>query len=216
MSYREEIYKNALKQIEKIYIDSKYNPNVDLYRSFDILNSVSDGQFASKEWLVENLKPFINHFELRNIAVLGGWYGLTGIILRQYISEEVNIQNIDSEALTKEIGLSFIRNNPIYKNNFFVIDDAVNHIMDKKPNKYQIIINTSCEHMEPDDIQFILKSKGGRSMVCFQSNNYHSVQSHINTSNSLDDFINSLNLVDVYYAGKLESKDYERYMVIGI
>lgn len=215
MSYREEIYKNALQQIEKIYTKSKYDPHTDLYRSFDIMNSVNDSQFASKEWLVKNLEPFINHAELRNVAVLGSWYGLVGIILRQHILKEVIIRNVDSEALTAEIGFSFIKDNPIYKNNFFVIDDAVSHVMDN-PNKYQIIINTSCEHMEPDDIKFILKSKGGKSMVAFQSNNYDSVQSHINTHSSLDDFVNSLNLIDVYYAGKLESTDYERYMVIGV
>lgn len=215
MSYREEIYKNALKQIEEIYIKSKYDHNTDLYRIYDIINSLNDGQFESKEWLVKNLEPFINHGELHNIAVLGSWYGLAGIILRHHISEDVNIRNVDSEVLTKEIGSILVKNNPIYKNNFFEVDDAVNHIMGK-PNRYQIIINTSCEHMEPDDIKFILKSKGGKSMICFQSNNYDSVQSHINTHNSLDDFVNSLNLIDVYYAGKLESKDYERYMVIGV
>jgi hypothetical protein len=215
MSYREEVYKNALAQIEKIYIKSKYDPNVDLYRSFDIMNSLNDSQFESKEWLVKNLEPFINYLGLHNIAVLGSWYGLTGIILRHHIPEEVNICNVDSEPLTKEIGSSLIKNNSIYKNNFFVVDDAVNHIMNN-PDRYQIIINTSCEHMEPDDIQFILKSKGGKSMVCFQSNNYHSVQSHINTHDCLDDFVNSLNLIDVYYAGTLKSKEYERYMVIGV
>lgn len=215
MSYREEVYKNALKQIEKIYTKSKHDPHTDLYRSFDIMNSVNDSQFASKEWLVKSLEPFINHAELRNIAVLGSWYGLVGIILRHHILKEVNIRNVDFEPLAAEIGFSFVKDNPIYKNNFFVIDDAVNHVMDNS-NKYQIIINTSCEHMEPDDIKFILKSKGGKSMVAFQSNNYHSVQSHINTHNSLDDFVNSLNLIDVYYAGTLESKDYERYTVIGV
>lgn len=215
MSYREEIYKSALKQIEKIYMNSKYDPNTDLYRSFDIMNSVNDGQFESKEWLVKILVPFINQADRRSIAVLGSWYGLVGMILRHHISEDIIIRNIDSESLTAEIGYSFVKNNPIYKNNLFKIDDAVNHIMDK-PNQYQIIINTSCEHMEEEDIQFILKSKGGKSMVCFQSNNYDSVQSHVNTSKSLDEFVNSLNLVDVYYAGTLESKDYERYMVIGI
>jgi hypothetical protein len=216
MSYREEIYKNALKQIEKIYIESKYNPNADLYRSLDIMNSVSDGQFASKEWLVKNLDPFINHAELRNVAVLGSWYGLVGMILRHHISKDVSIVNIDSEELTKEIGFIFTRDNPIYKNNYYKIDDAVNHIMEAQPNAYQIIINTSCEHMEPDDIQFILKSKGGKSMVCFQSNNYDFVQSHVNTHKSLDDFANSLNLIDVYYAGTLRTNNYERYMVIGV
>lgn len=215
MNYKEHLYKNALSQVEKIYKESKYNPDVDLYRSFDIINSVNDNQISSKEWLVENLLPFVSQSELYNIAILGSWYGLLGIILRHHISEEVHIRNIDSDPESKNIGLNFIKDNETYRNNFFIISDAVNHVMEN-PNRYQVIINTSCEHMEPDDIQFILKSKGGNSMICFQSNNYHSVQSHINTHNSLDDFVNSLNLVDVYYAGVYKAKDYERYMVIGI
>ena len=85
MSYREEIYKSALKQIEKIYMNSKYDPNTDLYRSFDIMNSVNDGQFESKEWLVKILVPFINQADRRSIAVLGSWYGLVGMILRHHI-----------------------------------------------------------------------------------------------------------------------------------
>ena len=36
MNLRENIYKNALKALELIYRESKYNPEVDLYRSFDV------------------------------------------------------------------------------------------------------------------------------------------------------------------------------------
>ena len=70
--------------------------------------------------------------------------------------------------------------------------------------------------MEPDDVQLILKTKKKGTIVCFQSNNYNSVQSHINTHNSLDEFVEFLNLIDVYYAGTLKTEEYERYMVIGI
>ena len=216
MNYKENVYRIALQQIEKIYQDSKYDPNIDLYRSFDIINSVNDNQFASKEWLVNELSPYIQKDKhLYNIAILGSWYGLLGIILRHHISEDIIIRNIDSDPLSKEIGFKFIRADKIYRNNFFEIEDAINHIMER-PDRYQIIINTSCEHMEPDDVQLILKTKKKGTIVCFQSNNYNSVQSHINTHNSLDEFVEFLNLIDVYYAGTLKTEEYERYMVIGI
>jgi hypothetical protein len=215
MNYKEHLYKNALKQVEKIYLDSKHDPNVDLYRSFDIINSVNENQISSKEWLVENLKPFIKHKLLYNVAILGSWYGLLGIVLRHHVSEEVIIRNIDSDPASKEIGSKFVRDESIYRNNIFEIDDAVNHLLDK-PDRYQIIINTSCEHMEEEDVQLILQSKSKNTMICFQSNNYHSVQSHINTHNSLEEFEASLNLIDVYYSGVLKKENYERYMVIGL
>lgn len=215
MNYKEHLYKSALKQIEKIYSKSKYDSSIDLYRSFDIINSVNDNQLSSKEWLVEKLLPFIKHKELYNIAILGSWYGLTGIILRHNISQEVNIRNIDSDPISKEIGMTFTRDNSIYDNNFYEVDDAVDHMLEKS-DRYQIIINTSCEHMDPTDVQLILKSKAKGTLVCFQGNNYHSIQSHINTHNSLEEFVESLNLIDVYYSETHKTPEYERYMVIGI
>ena len=41
MTYLEIIYENALKLIGDIYIESKYNKDVDLYRSFDVINSLN-------------------------------------------------------------------------------------------------------------------------------------------------------------------------------
>jgi hypothetical protein len=215
MNYKEHMYKNALNQIEKIYKESKYDESIDLYRSFDIINSVNDNQVASKEWLVEKLMPFIKHDVLKRVAILGSWYGLLGMILRHHVSEDVIIRNIDSDPISKEIGHTFVRDNSIYRNNLFEVDDAVLYLTGKS-SMYQIIINTSCEHMEPEDIQFILRSKSKNSLICFQSNNYHSVQSHINTHNSLEEFEASLNLIDVYHSEVLKTNEYERYMVIGI
>ena len=57
MSYREQLFKNSLDVIEEIYNESKYNPKVDLYRSYDIINSVNDAQLSSKQWLVDQLVP---------------------------------------------------------------------------------------------------------------------------------------------------------------
>ena len=94
MSYRENLYKNALKIIEQIYQQSKYDPSVDLYRSFDVMNAVNDPQLDSKEWLVNNLLPFINkkrfwpdtNGELKDILVMGSWYSVIGMILKNHIN----------------------------------------------------------------------------------------------------------------------------------
>jgi hypothetical protein len=55
------------------------------------------------------------------------------------------------------------------------------------------------------------------AIVCFQGNNYHSIQSHINTSDSLDEFAKSLHLKTIIEKVELRSPggEYDRYMVIG-
>lgn len=220
MNYKEIIYKNALKEIEKIYIESKYDRSVDLYRSFDIMNSINDAQMDSKEWLVSELSKYLNDDylvePLRDIMVMGSWYGLTGILLRNYISEEVTIWNVDADPQCEEIHWELRQNISTCKNNKGITDDAINYFLDRT-DAFQLIINTSCEHMEPDDIRLITNSKDHNTMVCFQSNNYHKEPEHINTHDSLDSFVDSLDLVRVFYKGEMSpSEEYTRYMVIGI
>jgi len=73
MTFKETLYKNALKAIEEIYVKSKYDPNVDLYRSFDIMNSVNENQIKNKEWLVDTLLPYIDQDKLKHVVILGSW-----------------------------------------------------------------------------------------------------------------------------------------------
>lgn len=214
MSYKEDLYKNCLKVIEKLYKDSKYDSKVDLFRSFDIINSVNTNQMTSKEHLTNALVPELSNIKnLKHIAILGSWYGLLGIMLRQHISDEVYIDNIDSDPGTKQIGERLFNHD---RSDFFV-GDAVDHTIDRLKN-YQLIINTSCEHMEQEDIKLITQAKNKLAVICFQSNNYSSIDSHINCSNSLDEFVDGLDLVDIIHASTLviQPENYERYTVIGI
>lgn len=214
MTYKVSLYKNAMRVVEQIYNQSMYDPKVDLYRSLDIIQSLSDNQFNNKQWLVDNLVPHINELEVcDNIAILGSWYGLLSAMLRQHLYRPTLITNIDADPSSMEIGKQLLTE-PAYKNNKFIIDDAVNHYVEKK-HRYNVVINTSCEHMEPDDVKLLVKLKPKNTIICFQSNNYDSVQSHINTSTSLEEFVDHLDLFDVFYADKLVHDQYERYMVIG-
>lgn len=214
MNYKTELYKNALKAIEKIYTESMYDPNVDLFRSFDIINSLNDNQIASKEHLTKAIIPILKDIKnLKHIAILGSWYGLLGVMLRQHLNDDVHICNIDTDASTKEIGQLLFNHN---KNKFY-IDDAVDHMFSQGKNKYQLIINTSCEHMEQDDVLLMRYRKTDDAVICFQSNNYFAIDGHINCSNSLEEFVEGLKLNNILHASalKIEKNNYERYTVIG-
>ncbi len=216
MMYKEEVYKNSLEIIRQIYEESKYNPDMDLYRSLDVITATNDAQLASKEWLVNNLIKYLDTkhltFPLRDVLIMGSWYGLTGAVLRQYISDDIKIWNVDSDPLCADFGYKLNH----HENTIHVTDDAIEYYFDRA-DAFQLIINTSCEHMEQEDIRMILNSKPIDTIACFQSNNYHNEAEHINTHNSLDEFVDSLKLASVYYKGEMSpSEDYTRYMVIGI
>lgn len=213
MSYREILYKNAIDEIANIYERSKYDPDEDLFRSFDIINSVNENQFKSKEWLIKELLPHI-HDKVFNIAVLGSWYGLISFLLREKLEIDPHIHNVDSDPYTRNIAHKLLSDIP-NKKNHFVNENAEDWIIENI-QKCEIIINTSCEHMEPEDLKLITNMKKHKTIVCFQGNNYHKIQSHINTHNSLDEFVSSLDLTRVLYKGQLEINGYDRYMVIGI
>ena len=220
MNYREQLYKNALNTIEHIYNESKYNPDVDLYRSYDIINAVNDAQINSKQWLVDNLKPFLKDEYLpdglRDIIIMGAWYGVTGMLLREHINSDVKIWNIDSDPMCEVYGNNLQQNFSDYKNNLFHTEDALEYYFDRY-DAYQLIINTSCEHMDNEDLNLMLSMKPAKTLVCLQSNNFHKEPEHINTHNTVEEFIESLNLVRVFWSGTLKPSDeYERYMVIGV
>lgn len=211
----EQIYKNALEIIRNIYEESKYDKTVDLYRSIDLINSLSKYQIESKKLLVEQLVPFLNVEKIHNIAILGGWYGITSILLRDYISENIHIANVDIDPMSKTLGKILISSDSKYKYNKFYTEDALDFVLERYKN-IDVIINTSIEHMEQDDIKMILLKKRYDCITCFQGNNYHSVQSHINTHNSLEEFVHSFDFNRVLYSGELVTPDYSRYTVIGL
>lgn len=221
MSYKENIYRNALEAVALIYHKSKYNDDVDLYRSIDIINSLNHNQMKSKEWLIECLLPFIKTNRLkrgiRKIAIVGSWYGLLGIMLRQHISDDIEIVCIDADVQTKPIAQKLSQGDR-YKNNRYVVEDAAEYLT-ARADSFDLIINTSCEHMEKEDVKFIVGLKNKNAIICFQSNNYKAIDSHINTSDSLEDFVEDLDLVEVLFSDSKQFdgvETYDRYTVIGI
>lgn len=195
-----------MKVISEIYDKSCFLEDVDLYRIKDICNSLEENQWEAKSWLVKELSPFIKD---QKVVLLGGWYGLIGRMLREKGFEN-EIFNIELDQGSKWISQRFIDNN--FKT---IFSDALSWLGWQALDNDLLIISTSIEHFYPEDVEEILELKGENQIVCFQSNDWSDLPTHINCSDSLEDFVNSLNLKEVLFSGQMDCGEYNRFMVIG-
>ena len=218
-------FDSVIDLLSHIYTDSQYNPDCDLFRMKDIMDSVSAGQFSSKLWLANELRPYITK-EHGHIQIIGGWYGLMAHILvdNGFVNE---IKNYDLDPVCEEYGYRLAQ----YSNIHFITENGLDIYNEDHRgfNKYHdplggeitntssnITICTACEHIDQEDLSEALKKKHPDQIVALQSNNYFEIDSHINCHDNVDHFISTLPLNDVLYSGTKPWKDeYDRFMVIG-
>ena len=180
----------------------------DLYRIKDLVHSVDKNHWEGKEWLAKEFHKHYNNPD-GNILVVGGWYGMMAYQLRKlWPNASMNITSSDMDPMCDFYGWELFHDQDIAFETF-----DVNDIIDF--SKYTAIINTSCEHMEKDDVSEIIKRKPKDTWVCFQTNNYTALDAHINCYPDVELFLEALNLDYVAYSGTLNLGDFNRYMVIG-
>ena len=195
---REKILTNALNTIDYLHqYDSDY------YRIRDVINCVNENQFESKTWLV---KHFLPHYNNGRILIQGSWYGLLAMLL-----DPLPVTCVDSDPKSDTIGWNLTKS---FGNIDFKVDDFIEHYLNHG-KEFDCVINTSIEHIEQEEIDFMLGLKPKNQIICFQSNNYFEVNSHINCSESLEDFVESLNLETILYKGEKDLGKYKRFLVIG-
>jgi hypothetical protein len=171
-----------------------------------IINSVNKDQIENKKWLIEKLTPYLHLYEKPKILIVAGWYGLLANMLSDIINEKVHTS--DRDPLCKEIGIKMFGNNI----KFWTKDIKDYYENDLK--EYDIIICTSCEHIDDLLINSFLDKKQKSSIVVLQSNNFVGLKEHINCKKSLQDFKNSINL-NVQFEDTKSFEKYDRYMIIG-
>ena len=180
----------------------------DLYRIKDVVHSVDKNHWESKKWLVDKLFDLYNH-NAGKFYVAGGWYGMMAYQLRQkWAGEEMNIISADCDPMCEDYAWELFGE---YDIDFRTVD--VNEEQDL--SQYSAIINTSCEHMEQEDLLSIIERKDRQAWVAFQTNNYVDLNSHINCWPTAQLFAESLNLNWVASVETLQLKDFNRFMVIG-
>jgi hypothetical protein len=170
-------------------------------------DAFSKTQFDSKKWLVEELYRIPNT-RRKTISIIGGWYGSYLVPMINYYLNPKHILFNDKDPnairtakiLNGDIGIS-------YK-----CFDAGLHsdlIYEYSPD---IIINTSCEHMM--DMKNIIK-KDYNCLYALQSCDNKNDPGHINTHNSLDEFILSSGLKKLVFNEVKDLGHKKRFMLIG-
>jgi len=165
----------------------------------DIVQSYDEKQIECKTWLVDHLQK-IDFFPER-IYIAGSWYG--NIIVPKLLNiypevKKIFLHDIDNKVVKISRNIFF---KDIEKVSVYAVD--CNSFL-----YHDMLINTSCEHMEPLNIK-----KG--TFVALQSNNYKNVKDHINCVSSCDELAAQYGLIHQYYSGELRFEKYTRYMVIG-
>lgn len=188
----------------------------------------SRGQIRSKLWMIDKLSEVVPDKYLGVIAHYGGWYATIAQTLfdnfkiRNYynleldpdcieISDDFNYKqfrkNWQFKSVQQDCGL--IKYN---SNNEFTVD-ILNTNNEAIPTtvKPDLIINTSCEHMNED--WFTNLPQG--SFVCLQTNDYFSNEQHINCVKDLEQAKQKYPMTTVWYEGELDTELYNRFMLIG-
>ena len=149
----------------------------------DLLDSFSPNQFKSKENLINHIKELNILNSESEIVIFGCWYG--SILIPAFYNEVKRITAIDIDD--NVIGIA---KNRIFKNydkiDFIVNDAFVWANKSSRIKSTNLIINTSCEHMQPMKNLPILNNIN--SYFAFQSNNMFDIETHTNCVNNIEEF----------------------------
>lgn len=203
------MYRKILDVITHIYTRSTYDKTYDLFRFKDVLDSFSEGQIMNKVWAVEELNKVIDD-SYKECIVIGSWYGLFAHLFAESGFNK-KIYNIELDSICNEIAQML----KTHDNIVFRTGDGM-ELFDKHNHHDRIVVCTACEHIDNEELSFIIQQKHEDMLMCLQSNNYYEINSHVNCHDSLEHFINSLPLKNIMYSGTKNHKDeYDRFMVIG-
>ena len=164
------------------------------------------GQISSKEWLIENIKPFVN--ESVSIDIHGGWVGVLASMMFQSGMPIKNIRSIDIDPTCESIATMMNKGEEIQGKFRAVTSDMCSIRSDA-----DVIVNTSCEHITQDQYDLWLSGVPYNSIIVLQSNNYH-IDEHVRIAESLDEFKQQSNIL-VLWEGQLTLPLYTRWMLVG-
>lgn len=170
------------------------------------LESFWKGQIHSKEWLLDNLAPYLPHNAA--IDIHGGWNGVLASMLFQKIKDIKHIRSIDIDPSCEDTAGTMNKQEEISGKFRAVTADMCCIRSDA-----DVIINTSCEHISQDQYDLWLSGHPQNSLIVLQSNNYQ-IPEHVRIVTSLDEFIEQSDL-DILYKGEKKLQLYTRYMIIG-
>ncbi len=222
----ESIKLNDWKEVTE-YIDNgfwrptpSYFEHIVQHGNYYPQHAFSKGQLASKSWLLDKLKFYLEADEEYVVAILGSWIGTLVEPLHRYFNlERVYGIDTDAEAIEKseKLNRQFVQDSWKYKGVVHDVDlldcgemefQTSGELINVKPNW---IINTSCEHMST----LWYDSVESDQLIVMQTNNSEEFEGHVNTCEDVRAMQEKYPLSQTHYVGELITPAYTRYMQIG-
>lgn len=164
------------------------------------------GQIKSKEWLIDNLRSHVT--KEVSIDIHGGWVGVLASMLFQSGIPVGKIRSIDIDNKVQTTANMMNKDEEISGKFVALLANMCNIQSD-----YDVIINTSCEHITQEQYQRWIENQNKDSLLILQSNNY-AIEEHVRIASGLDDF-EQQSRINVLWKGELVLPLYTRYMLIG-
>lgn len=193
-------------------------------------DAYSYGQILSKLWMVDALYGLLPRSRRYNVAIHGGWIGMTATLLFWRMNDLIEkIYSFDKDSRWAPIADEL---NKYYTADHWRFKSSTLDVLDLKEPTYEfvthrhsgqeirlkfqpdIVINSSCEHME--DFKGWYDALPTKTLLVLQSNNYFQGQGHINCALDYEEFALSTPMQDLFYEGVLDLDRYQRFLRIGI
>lgn len=213
------------------YTDTQF---VAAFKNFCVNETLIDddcfsrGQLQSKLWLITELKKIKP--KLGTVYLCAGWYATLATMLFEAGLSIDKMRSFDIDPSCVDIAEVF--NKPWFTDQWR-FKSITQDIMDIDYNEHtwqywsnannrmsypitdapDTIINTSCEHLL-DFAGWYDKIPKGK-LIIIQANDYHEVEEHVNTYNTLAEFSESAPMTTTLYEGELKLPKYTRFMKIG-
>ncbi len=179
-----------------------------------VITSMSPSQLESKHWLVSEMIHAISRPKM--IALLGGWFAQYTVPLLDDAFILEGIHNYEMDPDVKQMSYKF---NKRYKDVGRYHCDTLDVMFQPLPvyrPRFDVVINTSCEHMFPMKGFRELNPELRDATYVLQSTDEDKYDDHINCVSSADELADQADLVDVVFSGAIELRNgMTRFMVIG-
>ena len=174
-----------------------------------IINAYTESQMESKLWLITELMSV--DISSKNVALLGGWFAH---IITTLLMDEVNVDTVTNFEIDQDAKFISYKFNRRYKPNYKA--KRKNITISSLNENFDLIINTSCEHMFPMWKFRELNPQLKNSWYVLQSTDDDQYDDHINCVKDEFHLTEQANIVDIKYMGsKKLSNGMNRFMVIG-
>jgi len=171
-------------------------------RQLKVVDAGDQKRIENKMWIIDELIKI--HFlptDYYNILTVGGWNGQMNSLLLPYVTSKLLTTDLDPECtkVCKQLGL----------------EAETIDMFDIDYDPWDIIINTSCEHI--DFVKWIEPLKCFDKYMVLQSTNMPWLD-HVNTVDNLEQFKKQAGLSEIWYEGerRMNYYKYKRFMLIGV